>query len=191
MSNVEGYNLERYTDSVKVVRFATANLGESDEIYEAIQRPLISRTSGALSGFIMSQYKEHNPEWHDQHEVRDIVHAGVRDTQSLLDPYLRKIELKDDALRFLHHERTLHHLAIAAMRTEESLGGFISQTERSTVIQPDAEYLKPVVSLQPQTHGCPAARIGNTQKPSKEFADLSMLSGEVLIEAFAHHGRLR
>ena len=191
MSNVDGYNLERYTDSVKVVRFAAATLGEPDEIYEAIQRPLISRTSSALSGFIMSQYKEHNPEWHDQHGVRDIVIAGVRDTQSLLDPYLRKIELKDDALRFLHHERTLHHLAIAAIRTEESLGGLISRTERSNAIRPDAEYLEPVEPLQPQAHGCPAAHVGKAQKPSKEFTDLSMLSGEVLIEALTHHGRLR
>ena len=187
----EQYNKGRYVDAVKMTRFALDHLGTSEEIYEAIGTPLISRTDLALSGYITSSYKKANPEWKDSHGADDIIRFGVRDTQGLLFPYLSKKTTRESALAFLHHDRTMGHLALAALRTEESFGNLVRQVERDTTISPTATHVELPFGTTAQESGCPAAAIGKDRKPTREFVDLSILSGEVLIEALGHHGRFK
>ena len=185
----ERYNKNRYVDAVKMTRFALDHLGSSEEIYATIGQPLVSRTDSALSWHIINSYREANPDWKDRHDAGEVIHDGVRDTQGLLFPYLSRKTSRESALTFLHHDRTMGHLALAALRTEESFENFIKQIERDTKINPAAAYLEFSSSIAPQERGCPAAAIGKDRKPTKEFFDLSILSGEVLIEALDHNGR--
>ncbi|HMS93509.1 MAG TPA: hypothetical protein PKD28_03920 [Candidatus Saccharibacteria bacterium] len=185
----EHYNKDRYVDAVKITRFALDHLGSSGEIYEAIGHPLVSRTDSALSRHITISYREANPDYEDNHGADDIIRFGVRDTQGLLFPYLSRKTSRESALAFLHHDRTMGHLAIAALRTEESFEDLVRQVERDTAINPAAAHIELPFGIAPQEHGCPAAAIGKDRKPTKEFIDLSILSGEVLIEALDHHGR--
>lgn len=185
----EHYNKDRYVDAVKMTRFALDHLGSSKEIYETIGQPLVSRTDYALSHHITASYKEANPDWKDPHGADDIIRFGVRDTQGLLFPYLSRKTSRESALAFLHHERTMGHLAIAALRTEESFENLVRHVERDATIDPGATHIELPYGIAPQESGCPAAAIGKNHQPTKEFVDLSTLSGEVLIEALDHHGR--
>lgn len=189
MNTWETYNKARYVDAVKMTRFALTQLGSSSRIYTDIGQPLVSRTDTALSHHIVGSYKGANPDWTDEHKADDIIHFGVRDTQALLFPHLAKRPSKEAALSFLHHERTMQHLALAALRTEDSFEGLVRRVERDQHINPDALHLTLPAGVTPQSNGCPAAAVGQDRKPTKEFIDLSLLSGEVLIEALDHNGR--
>ncbi len=189
MSTWEKYNKPRYVDAVKLTRFAMTRLGTSRDIYAAIGQPLVSRTDSALSHHITSSYQQENPDWHDEYGASDIIRYGVRDTQSLLFPYLSQRPSRESALDFLHHEHTMRQLAMAALQKEESLERLIRWAQRGTDVDPTIPSLEfPFHVGIPQPYGCPAAAIGNDNTPTKEFVDLSLLSGEVLIEALDHHG---
>ena len=185
----ERYNKDRYVDAVRMTRFALDHLGSSEEIYTAIGQPLVSRTDVALSSHITTSYKEAHPAWEDTHNAGDIIRFGVRDTQNLLFPFLSKKTSRESALAFLHHDRTIGHLALAALRTEESFENLVKQVEQNKTINPAAAHITLPFDATPQERGCPAAAIGKDRKPTKEFIDLSIFSGEVLIEALDHHGR--
>ena len=185
----ERYNKNRYVDAVKMTRFALDHLGSSEEIYATIGQPLVSRTDVTLSNHIATSYKEAHPTWEDTHGAGDIIRFGVRDTQNLLFPYLSIKTSRESALAFLHHDRTMGHLALAALRTEESFENLVRQVGQDKTISPAAAHIELPFDASPQERGCPAAAIGRDRKPTEEFINLSILSGEVLIEALNHHGR--
>jgi hypothetical protein len=80
-----------------------------------------------------------------------------------------------------------NELALAALRSEESLSGLIRYIK-----QPQSAHdFLPAPSLPNanETIGCPAAALGRDKQPSKEFVDFTILSGSVLIAALDHHDR--
>ena len=190
MADWKRYDKLRYADTARIAHFARTELGSSEELYEAIKRPLVSRTASTLGSHIMSTYHDRHPNWVDSHDSETTVQAGVRDTQDLLYPYLSKTGTRESALRFLNHEHTIRAISLVALRTEESLTNLIAQLEHAHVRVPRDEGLVFPFPVTAQQHGCPAAAVGESKEPSKEFVGLARLSGEVLIEALVHNGHI-
>jgi hypothetical protein len=183
------YDIARYADAVHVVRHAVEQYGDRpDETYRKIGAPLVSRLDGALTFEIISSYATAHPEWDElTHRVPAVIRNGIHDTNELLYPHLSMQPNREAAERFLRHERTQAHLALAALRSEESLSGLIRYIK-----QPQSAHdFLPAPSLPNanETIGCPAAALGRDKQPSKEFVDFTILSGSVLIAALDHHDR--
>lgn len=179
----------REHESRKLIGFATSL--EPDVTYREAGSVLPSRIDTAVTNYVIEKAEESRlPIRYENANVTQILEYGLRDTRSLLLPYLHKQPSRAASLDFISHERTIQTIARLASFGEETFDYCVEQTFRQARLVPAgqshmvSEYTSYPTSA---SEGCPAAWNENSDDVSPLFKKFVIWSGRIALESLIHH----
>lgn len=179
---------DRYHDSKRLIGYAVSL--DPVALYNDADTPLPSRLDAVITRTIVDRINEEERSLPTDDAITTVLRAGIRDTHTIIDPYLRKQESYDTALAFIDHPKTTQAIATLALRSEESLTNLIRMTQnnqRGIIRERRTDYLETPPCSPASLGGCPAAALERSGAVNPLFERFVKWSGRLALESLAHH----